>query len=642
MNNIYMIQACDLHGSEGEKSAYLPYATGMLIAFAFKNECIRSHYAMKRFVYYKEDIEAVIAGMESPAVVGFSTYVWNYEYNKAFAARLKEVFPDCITVFGGHSIEVHSSRQIEKYPFIDFLIHGEGEQAFADILEHLVTDRDFSRVPNISYRENGAVVKTATACITTLDLPSPYLEGYFDELLKDDMIFSALIETNRGCPFRCAYCDWGNITGKIRHFPKERTVAEMRWLAEHRIAFCFCIDSNFGIYQKDYEIVDAFLQIKAETGYPEMFKCCATDSNEIQQFNIHKKLNDCKMLKGASLALQTLTPVVLKNMNRKNISLERFKKLASMYNDANIPTYTELIYGLPGETYDSFADSINTLLETATPKSGFMYFCELLPNSDMGRPENVERFKIKTAKMPFTQFHSEPEKGIIEYSNIIISTYSMDYDMWIDTCIFGLVIQSLHFMGLTKLIAEFLHFEHDITYRIFYEKLIEFAKKHPDTVFGKCYAEIYHKLSAEKRGEYISRMHVNPIFGNIEYQLEEGIALEVTKEYDAFFAELLPLFRSFAAEDEAFDEILRYQDLSIRKFGDVGKEGEFRYDVHKFFRDISVGNAAPLTLRGNTLTFTNLYPTSTYQEYAKYNVWYGRKETKTLYLEKEISVAYRE
>lgn len=641
MKNIYMLQPCDLHGNGDEKSAYLPYATGLLIAYAFKNEIVKEHYAIRRFIYCKEDIAAAVASLEEPAVIGFSTYIWNYEYNKAFAAEVKKQYPDCVTVFGGHNIETRSNRQLEEYPFMDFLIHGEGEQAFCDILVHLCTDGDFSDIPNISYRDHGRIVKTRVEPFCRLDFPSPYIEGYFDDLLKDDMIFSALIETNRGCPFSCAYCDWGSIHEKIRHFPIERTIAEMRWLAEHKIEFCFCIDSNFGIYQKDYEIVDAFLRIKEETGYPEMFKCCATDSNEIQQFNIHKKLNSCKMLKGASLALQTLSPQVLSNMGRKNISLDRFKRLSAMYNEEGIPTYTELIYGLPGETYDSFADSVNTLLETATPKSGFMYFCELLPNSELGSPESIEKFKIKTAKMPYTQFHSEPERGVIEYSNIIIATYSMDYDMWIDMCIFGLVIQSLHFMGLTKLVSQYLFFEHGVSYRAFYEKLISFAAAHPETVFGRCYAEIYHKLSAEKRGEYISRVHINPVFGNIEYQLEEGITLEVIREFKAFFDEFSPVFREFCPDDGRMEEVLRYQYASVRLPGETGKTADFSLDLLRYFRDISVGKYAPPEPLPNTVSFRNLYPTDGYWEYAKYNVWYGRKETRTLYSDKETTYADR-
>ena len=632
-----MFQPCDLHGSGEEKSAYLPYATGLLIACAFQNETVKANYAIKRFIYAKEEPDALIAGLDHPAVVGFSTYVWNFEYNKACAKKIKEKYPDCITVFGGHSIEVATSRQLEEYPFMDFIIHGEGEKAFSEILLHHCTDGDYSDIANISYRNNGTVIKTRTEPNDTLDYPSPYLEGYFDDIVNDDVIFSALIETNRGCPYRCAYCDWGSVKQKLRQFPIERTVAEMRWLAEHKIEFCFCIDSNFGIYKKDYEIVDEFLKIKAETGYPEMFKCCATDSNEKEQFNIYKKLNDCKMLKGASLALQTLTPEVLKNIGRKNISLEDFKRRSSMYSKAGIPTYTELILGLPGESYDTFADSINTMLEAGTPKSCFIYFCEFLPNALMGSPEFVKKYQIKTAKMPYTQYHSEPEKGIIEYSNIIISTNTMDYDAWIKSAIFGLVIQSLHFMGITQYAAKYLFLEHGVSYRTFYEKLIDHAFEHKETVLGKCIGDIYYKLSAEKRGEYISRVHIDPAFDNIEYQLEEGLVLDVIRDYKRFSEEITPLLRSFLPEDEIYADLLRYQYEVVRQFGETEKEASFDYDFNSYFNDISFDNYTPLVKRANTLRFTNLYPSADLKEYAKANVWYGRKQTKTVYMEKEVS-----
>ena len=483
--------------------------------------------------------------MEAPAVVGFSTYIWNCEYNKKLARRLKEKYPSCITVFGGHNVRNDSAKQLEEYPFIDFLIHGEGEIAFCDILEHLATDGDFSDIPNISYRRNGAPVKNRSEKICTLDYPSPYLEGWFDPILEEnDIIFSGLMETNRGCPNHCAYCDWGSIDLKMRQFPIERVIAEMRWFAEKKIAFCFCIDSNFGMFRRDYDIVDAFLKIKAETGYPEMFKCCTTEGGGDPEFNINKKLNDCGILKGASLALQTLCPEALVNIGRKNMSLEKFGRLTARYNDAAIPTYSEFIYGMPGETYDSFADNIGRMLEWGTTKGCFMHYCELLVNSELGRAENVEKFKIKTAKIPYTQFHCNPERAVEEYSDIIISTYSMDYPMWVKTVRFGLFVQCLHFMGILQCVAEYMYSGMGMSYREFYERTVDFACEHPGTLIGECCERMTENLSAYERGEMISRVFTDARFGGIEFPMEEGMCLEIMTQPDRFFAELSPFFDS--------------------------------------------------------------------------------------------------
>ena len=632
MKNIYMLQPCDTHGSGKNESAYLPYATGLLIAYAFQNETVRANYRMKRFIYKKEDLDEAIGSMESPAVVGFSTYLWNFEYNIAFARRLKERYPDCVIVFGGHNVYNHSAEQLNEYPFIDFLIHGEGEPAFLGLLLHLCTDGDFSSVPNLSYRKDGVAVKNPMEKFCTVDYPSPYLEGWFDEILEnDDLVFSALMETNRGCPFHCAYCDWGSIDLKMRQFPLERVVAEMEWFAEKKIAFCFCIDSNFGMFPRDYEIVDAFLEIKARTGYPEMFKCCTTEGGGDKEFNINKKLNDCGILKGASLALQTLSSEALTNIGRRNMSLEKYSYLTAKYNAAGIPTYSELIYGMPGETYDSFADNMSFMLESGTTKGCFVHYCELLPNSALGDPANVEKFAIRTAKIPYTQFHCHPEQVVPEYSNIIISTYSMDYPMWVRTVRFGLFVQCFHFMGLLQCFAKYMFFEKGLSYRAFYERLIDFALAHPETLIGSCCKRITANLSAIDRGETISRVFVDPDFGGIEYPMEEGMCLEVMREKDRFFAELAGFIDTLAIEPDLCADLLKYQRALLRGPGETEKTERYEYDLMDYFNGINVGAYAPPVKRNCEITYENGWRTESTEEYAMRIVWYGRKAARTMY-----------
>ncbi|MCH5199213.1 MAG: radical SAM protein [Oscillospiraceae bacterium] len=642
MKNIYFVQACDVHGSGENASAYLPYATGLLAAYAFHNETVKHNFEVKRFIYRKEKITDAIDSFDSPAVVGFSTYIWNYEYNLAFARALKERYPECVTVFGGHNIHNNSCSQMDEYPFIDFLIHGEGEIAFCDILTKLCTDRNFADIPNISFRnENGQAIKTPIKEICTVDFPSPYLEGWFDDILKNDrIIFSALLETNRGCPFHCSYCDWGSVKLRMRQFPIRRVIDEMQWFADNKIQFCFCIDSNFGMFKRDFEIVDAFLEIKSKTGYPEVFKCCTTEGSGIAEFNINKKLNDCGILKGASLALQTLSDEALQNIGRKNMSIKRYGELSAKYNEENIPTYSELIYGLPGETYESFSNNLSYMLESGTTKGCFIHFCELLPNAALALPENIERFKIETAKIPYTQFHAPTDGEIQEYSNIIISTYSMSYDMWVKSCVFGLFVQCFHYMGILQFFAKYIFFEKQISYKEFYEKLILWAENNPQTVLGKYCREMQEKLSAKKFGKVISRSYINSDFGEIDWPMEEGMCLEIISNAESFFEEIRNFTDSFHIEADICEELIKYQYLILRKPFDTEQSAEFSYDFYRFFRNIDILNYSPLQKTTNTLTFTNSIKTKNPADFAMKIVWFGRKSAKIIYSEKEIRQQY--
>lgn len=225
MKNVYFVQANDVYGTD-KKSTYIPYAVGCIMAYCLKNETIASSYSFGKIIYSRDNTDKVAAGFSEPFMVLFSSSVWNMEYNKVLAQKIKTRYPQCLIVFGGHNISPDGS-DLEKYSYIDFLTHRFGEEPTEGILEALALGKDLKNVPNISYRdEDGNVITTAYVPQTGTDYPSPYLEGIFDEILKDDISFSGLFESNRGCPNSCSFCDWSSLKDKVRLFPMERVFAE--------------------------------------------------------------------------------------------------------------------------------------------------------------------------------------------------------------------------------------------------------------------------------------------------------------------------------------------------------------------------------------------------------------------------------
>ena len=98
MKNLYLVQV-DVSACTGAEQAYLPYTAGVLAANAFLDETVKKNYCFKEFIFLREEVEKVIERMENPAVVGFSNYCWNTEFNKLLAGRIKEKWADCIIVF---------------------------------------------------------------------------------------------------------------------------------------------------------------------------------------------------------------------------------------------------------------------------------------------------------------------------------------------------------------------------------------------------------------------------------------------------------------------------------------------------------------------------------------------------------------
>ena len=143
--NVYLAQINYLHG----KSTFLPYAAGTLIANAKANSEIDSFYEFKEPLFIRQSIDSFFEKIESPFLFGFSNYIWNHEYNKVLAGRIKEKFPECIILFGGHQISPDTSL-MEKEEYIDIMCFGEGEEVFENLLLALKNGVPLYSVANIA------------------------------------------------------------------------------------------------------------------------------------------------------------------------------------------------------------------------------------------------------------------------------------------------------------------------------------------------------------------------------------------------------------------------------------------------------------------------------------------------------------
>ncbi len=625
--NIYFIQPNTLLGN----SIYYPYAVGVLSSYALQFEDVSSKYALAGIIFKEDSTDEVMSAVKDPSVVGFSNYFWNYEYNLEQAKNIKEKYPECKIIFGGHQV-ARDSDFLHKYPFIDILIFGEGEIPFTRILRALDKNESLENIPNISFRnDKDEIIKTEDKAEGVENYPSPYLTGIFDKLLNvpEGMEFNAQLETNRGCPYHCSFCDWCDYDLPMRQFPMERVKKDLEWISEHKISYCMCVDSNFGLFERDEEIAEFAVSLKKKNGFPDKFGACFAKNKTNRIFTINKMFNDVGMSKGVSLAFQSMSETVLENISRKNMNKDKLSEQLELYHKAGIPTYTELILGLPGETLESFSEGICELLERGQHDSINVFRCEVYPNSTLSDKAYMKKFGIKTAINKLNINHCAISNAVfsggLEY---IIETSTMSAEDLVKATVFSACIQSVHCHGLLQCFAIYLHNAMGVPYYNFYNSFINFFSER-EGVIGDTIRRISRCIESTAEGE-VDLSYINREFGDITWPYEEAMLIDYIYKLDDFYNEVGAFLASFGIEDEVMRELMSYQkNLIVTPFGNDVKS-TYSYDWKEYFYNILANKESVLEKKETALRFFAEDVPADWENYAKKIIWYGRRNKKTI------------
>ena len=329
-------------------------------------------------------------------IYAFSCYIWNIEQAALCAKKIKEHNSSAITVFGGPEAGYRAADIFEKYPFVDYVISGEGEEPLLSLVSDITSGTDVTVKDGISRRG-----KISAPYIMRKDPPCPYTKEYLSRLLGR----IAYIETSRGCPFLCAYCM--SSKQKLRFFDTERAKRDIITLANSSTETVKFVDRTFNADRgRAHELFAFIISEREKNNIP---------AGVTFHFEIAGELVDEKtleLLKTApaglfqfEIGVQSFNPKTLSAINRHTDTEKLCRVIQKLYSYGNIHIHTDLIAGLPYEDKESFAASYNKLFSLGAHKLQ-LGFLKLLHGSDMR--EMPELFPCEYRKEPPYTVKSTP------------------------------------------------------------------------------------------------------------------------------------------------------------------------------------------------------------------------------------------
>lgn len=307
-------------------------------------------------------------------VICFSCYIWNIERTLYLAETLKRARPDLIIVLGGPEVTYQAEDILRKNEAIDFILTGEGEETFPQLLKLLInpdSSLHFSEINGLLYRKDDEIYgESATNTVDFQQVPFPYRNI---EIEGDKILY---YESSRGCPFQCSYC-LSSIVKGVRSLPVDRVKKDLDYFILKKVKQVKFVDRTFN-YDMNRSIEIFTYLIERDNGITNFhFELCGELIDEKMLMLLEKARPGLFQFE---IGIQSTNDATLKTINRKTNLLILFKNIQKILNMDNIHIHLDLIAGLPYEDYNSFKCSFNEVY-CLKPHQLQLGFLKLLPGT---------------------------------------------------------------------------------------------------------------------------------------------------------------------------------------------------------------------------------------------------------------------
>jgi hypothetical protein len=346
---------------------------------------------------------------------------------------------------GGPNIWVEPTRQLtylDQHPEIDIYVLGEGDFLARDIVQHFVkAEKSLAKFgareisSSVYRRPDGRVIRNEQwgRHEGVDEIPSPWLTGIMDEFF--DGRLAPIIETNRGCPFRCSFCVQGTgYYNKITNFGMDRLKEEIDYIGTQikerspQMGTLRIADANYGMYERDTEISGYIGEAQKKYGWPTFIDATTGKNKPERIIQSMEKVNGALVL---YQAVQSLDEDVLRNVRRSNIKLQTYEQIQIQMRGRGLRSNSDLILGLPGESLKSHLTALHKLIDAGT-NSAHCFQAMMLKGADMETLESREQFKFNTRYRVLPKnFGEYGGEKVFDIEEIIVATDTLPFEDYI-------------------------------------------------------------------------------------------------------------------------------------------------------------------------------------------------------------------